>query len=79
VYNQACKKAAAHDEWQFRRDMMQQPALTDFRTRYGPWALVAGASTGLGAEFATQLAAKGLNLVLIARRKEFWTSSALNS
>jgi len=42
----------------------------DIRTRYGPWALVAGASAGLGAEFAAQLAAKGLNLVLIARRKE---------
>lgn len=42
----------------------------DFRVRYGPWALVAGASEGLGAEFATQLAARGLNLVLIARRGE---------
>ena len=42
----------------------------DFRERYGPWALVAGASEGLGAEFAAQLAARGLNLVLIARRGE---------
>lgn len=40
----------------------------DFRVRYGPWALVAGASEGLGAEFATQLAARGLNLILLARR-----------
>lgn len=41
-----------------------------FRARYGPWALIAGASEGLGAEFATQLAARGLNLLLIARREE---------
>jgi short-subunit dehydrogenase len=43
---------------------------TDFRARYGTWALIAGASEGLGAEYATQLAARGLNLVLLARRKE---------
>ena len=49
---------------------MQQPMSTNFRAHYGPWAVVAGASSGLGAEFATQLAARGLNLVLIARRKE---------
>lgn len=41
-----------------------------FASRYGPWALVAGASEGLGAAFATSLARRGLNLVLWARRGE---------
>lgn len=41
-----------------------------FQDRYGPWAVVAGASEGMGAEFARQLASRGLNVVLIARRAE---------
>jgi short-subunit dehydrogenase len=39
-----------------------------FRARYGPWALVAGASEGIGEEYSRQIAARGVNLVLIARR-----------
>jgi hypothetical protein len=41
-----------------------------FAGRYGPWAVIAGGSEGLGAAFATTLAKEGLNVVLIARRKE---------
>ena len=37
--------------------------------KYGPWALVTGASSGLGAEFVKQLAARRLNVVLVARRE----------
>jgi len=40
-----------------------------FRRRYGPWALVAGGSEGLGAAFARAAAARGLNVLLAARRR----------
>ncbi|MET0239782.1 MAG: SDR family NAD(P)-dependent oxidoreductase [Sphingobium sp.] len=44
--------------------------------KYGPWALIAGASEGTGAAFAHRLAAEGLKLILVARREEPLTQLA---
>ena len=37
--------------------------------RFGPWAVVTGASSGIGKEFARQIAASSINVVLVARRE----------
>lgn len=42
----------------------------DFAATYGPWAVVAGGSEGLGAAFAEEIARRGVGLVLVARRRE---------
>ena len=39
------------------------------KEKFGPWAIVTGASSGIGKEFARQLAGSGLNLVLVSQRR----------
>jgi uncharacterized protein len=46
------------------------PSAAFMRDKYGPWAVIAGASEGTGAEYARQLAAFGINCLLVARRSE---------
>jgi uncharacterized protein len=48
----------------------------DLRTKYGPWAFIAGASEGLGAAFAHAYAARGVNVVIAARRAQLLEGQA---
>ena len=41
----------------------------NFADQYGPWAVVAGASEGVGASLARQLGDRGVNVVLVSRRQ----------
>jgi short-subunit dehydrogenase len=53
--------------------MTQPPTPLDkaaAKAKYGPWAVIAGASDGTGEGFARELAAMGINLVLSSRRRE---------
>lgn len=49
----------------------------EFKRQYGKWALITGATSGIGAELANQIAGKGLDVILVARKKEALEEKAL--
>jgi len=63
----ACRHPPAHLAG---RSGLRQADAMDFAEKYGPWAVVLGASEGLGEAFARGVGSRGVNVVVVARRAE---------
>jgi len=42
-------------------------SLSNLKEKYGPWAIVTGATDGIGKEYARELACSGINIILMSR------------
>lgn len=44
--------------------------MNDFKAKYGDWAIITGATSGIGEAISHNLASKGLNIILVARKAQ---------
>lgn len=51
-------------------------SLSNFKGNYGPWAIVTGATDGIGKEYARELARLGVNIILMSRSLDKLTKVA---
>jgi len=51
--------------------------MANIKSKYGAYALVTRGTLGIGAEFTKQLAKKGLNIILVARRQNLLDDKAV--
>lgn len=42
--------------------------MTTFKEKYGPWALITGATSGIGEAISNEIASRGINIILVARK-----------
>src|SRR4051794_19759784 len=63
----SCAQSSRRDSRKPRRT--PEEVAMQFAEKYGPWAVVAGASDGIGASVARLLGARGVNVMLVARRQ----------
>ena len=72
------RRASARPAARAGSEAKRGESMNAFADRYGPWALVAGASDGIGSAYARAMAERGCNVVLLARREALLDEAIAN-
>lgn len=67
--NAAALKSTVAKQWRLHSPLVRRPP-KNFAGQYGPWALIAGASEGIGGAWADYAASQGLSVAIVARDPE---------